>query len=78
VVQIYVEPVEPDPGRPARWLAGFANVEAHAGETVTVRVPLPERTFQVWDGGWRTVIGGYRIVAAHALDDPRLTADLTV
>jgi beta-glucosidase len=78
VVQVYVEPVEPDPGRPARWLAGFVNVEAHAGETVTVRVPLPARTFQIWDGGWRTLTGGYRIIAAHALDDPRLTADLTV
>ena len=64
--------------RPERWLAGFANVYATPGETVTVRIPLPERAFQVWDGGWRTVSGSYTVIAAHALDDPRLTAQLTV
>ncbi|MGX6605107.1 glycoside hydrolase family 3 protein [Micromonosporaceae bacterium Da 78-11] len=78
VVQVYVEPVTEDDTRPARWLAGFVNVEAHPQETVTVRVPLPERTFQIWDGGWRTVAGDYRIIAAHALDEPRLVAELPV
>jgi beta-glucosidase len=78
VIQLYVAPAEPAPDRPARWLAGFANVSAHPGETVTVRIPLPERTFQVWDEGWRTVPGAYEVVAAHALDDPRLTAPLTL
>ena len=78
VVQLYVGPAAPDESRPARWLAGFANVEAHPGETVTVRIPLPPRTFQVWDSGWRTVPGGYTVTAAHALDDPRREATLTV
>ncbi|UQU63534.1 glycoside hydrolase family 3 C-terminal domain-containing protein [Couchioplanes caeruleus] len=86
VVQVYAGPagVTPEgigadgvsPQRPARWLAGFAPVEAHPGETVTVRIPLPERTWQVWDGGWRTIPGAYALTAAHALDDPRLTASL--
>jgi len=73
VVQIYVGPSPVDPRRPERWLAGFANVEARPGETVTVRVPLPPRTFEIWDGSWRRVAGDYRVIAAHALDDPRLT-----
>ena len=52
---------------------------AHPGETVTVRVPLPSRTFQTWTSdGWQTVAGDYQIVAAHALDDPRLTLDMQV
>jgi beta-glucosidase len=88
VVQVYAGPTGEDPfgagpagvvaARPERWLAGFANVHAHPGETVTVRIPLPERTFQIWDEGWHTVPGTYEITAAHALDDPRLVAHLTI
>jgi beta-glucosidase len=88
VVQLYVgpygaEPFGPGaagvaPERPQRWLAGFENVEAHPGETVTVRVPLPERTLQIWDDGWHTVPGTYMVTAAHALDDPRLTATMAI
>jgi len=88
VVQVYVGPIgEPPfgagpagvaPERPARWLAGFESVEAHPGETVTVRVPLPERTWQIWDDGWHTVPGRYTVTAARALDNPALTAELTI
>jgi beta-glucosidase len=79
IVQVYVSPAAPDESRPLRWLAGFENVEAHPGETVTVRIPLPPRTFQIWsDGGWQTVPGGYTVAAAHAVDDLRLEASLTI
>jgi beta-glucosidase len=79
VVQVYLAPSSPDTDRPERWLAGFANVSAHPGETVTVRVPLPPRSFQIWaSDGWRTVTGDYRVIAAHALDDARLEAVLSV
>ncbi|MET0419896.1 MAG: glycoside hydrolase family 3 C-terminal domain-containing protein, partial [Actinoplanes sp.] len=78
VVQIYIGASPVDPERPERWLAGFENVEAHPGETVTVRIPLPERAFEIWDGGWRRVPGDYRIIAAHALDDPRLEETVTI
>jgi beta-glucosidase len=78
VVQVYLAPATHDHDRPERWLAGFENVAAHPGETVTVRVPLPARAFQIWDGGWRTVPGRYRVIAAHALDDERLIASLVV
>ena len=79
IVQVYVSSGAPSPlPRPARWLAGFANVEAHPGETVTVRIPLPPRTFQVWNKGWQTIPGAYTVAAAHALDDLRLKATLTI
>jgi len=88
VVQVYVGPVGEQPfgagpagvapERPARWLAGFKTVEAHPGETVTVRIPLPARTWQIWDDGWHTVPGRYTVTAARALDNPALTAELTL
>ncbi|MFY1687260.1 glycoside hydrolase family 3 C-terminal domain-containing protein [Plantactinospora sp. WMMB782] len=75
VVQVYVGPEVADPDRPVRWLAGFAAAAAAPGGTVTVRVPLPERTFQVWESdGWRTRTGRYRVEAAHSLGDLRRTA----
>ena len=88
VVQVYagargepprgVGPAGVVPERPVRWLAGFAPVEAHPGESVTVCIPLPPRTWQVWDEGWHTVPGTYAVTAAHAVDDPRLTSTLSL
>ncbi|MFC9230004.1 beta-glucosidase [Streptomyces decoyicus] len=55
VVQIYLAPTAdaaPDaPERPARWLAGFAVVEAGPGESAEAEIPLPDRAFAVWDEG---------------------------
>ncbi|MFI0155176.1 glycoside hydrolase family 3 protein [Streptomyces lydicus] len=84
VVQIYLAPTAdaaPDaPERPARWLAGFAVVEAGAGESAETEIPLPDRAFAVWeeDGGWRRVKGVYTVEAAHSVADRRLTAEVTV
>jgi beta-glucosidase len=77
VVQVYLGPVEPDADRPVRWLAGFAAAAADPGEAVTVTVELPERAFQIWDGGWRTIPGGYRVEAAHSSADRPLSTTLT-
>ncbi|MEU3895066.1 glycoside hydrolase family 3 C-terminal domain-containing protein [Streptomyces sp. NPDC045251] len=79
VVQLYVAPAGPGPDRPARWLAGFAQVTAGPGERATVTVELPGRAFEVWDGdGWRRVAGTYDVLAARSLADVRLTAPLTL
>jgi beta-glucosidase len=78
VVQVYVGPTAPDADRSARWLAGFAVAEAAPGEAVTVRIPLPRRTAQIWDGGWRTVSGGYTVEAAHSSADRRAAIDIEV
>ena len=78
VVQVYAGPVEPDDTRPRRWLAGFASVTAGPGESATVVIELPERTWQVWADGWQPVPGEYAIEAAHSLDDLRLTVTVTV
>ncbi|WP_349448155.1 glycoside hydrolase family 3 C-terminal domain-containing protein [Nonomuraea sp. B19D2] len=68
VVQVYVSGV----------LAGFDVVEAAPGETVLTTIFLPERAFQVWDGGWRTVEGEYAVEAGPSVGDPRLSATVKV
>ncbi|GAA1823220.1 hypothetical protein HC028_15680 [Planosporangium flavigriseum] len=78
IVQVYVAPESPDPSRPARWLAGFAVASASPGEAVAVRIPLPQRTVQIWDGGWRTVPGGYIVEAAHSIADRRVATTIEV
>ncbi|WP_299530466.1 glycoside hydrolase family 3 C-terminal domain-containing protein [uncultured Streptomyces sp.] len=81
IVQIYLAPQSPDADRPARWLAGFARVEAAPGESVEVTVPLERRSFEIWDeaaGDWTLVPGTYEVRAARSLTDVTLTAALDV
>ncbi|MFJ9408231.1 beta-glucosidase [Streptomyces sp. NPDC101393] len=84
-VQIYLVPTAPAgdeaPERPARWLAGFAVVEAAPGESAEAEIPLPDRAFEIWDetaGGRRRVKGDYTVEASHSIDDCRLTAQVSV
>ncbi|MFB6839286.1 beta-glucosidase [Streptomyces sp. NPDC056361] len=81
VVQIYLAPTGDTVERPARWLAGFASVEAAPGETVEAGIALPRRAFEIWDeekNDWTLVTGAYEVVAAHSLADARLTTALDV
>ncbi|QGV80787.1 beta-glucosidase family protein [Streptomyces ficellus] len=81
-VQLYAAPAGDDPvDRPARWLAGFASVQAGPGETAEAEIRLPRRAFEIWDeetGAWTAVPGTYEIRAGRSLTDTRLTALLTV
>lgn len=79
VVQLYLAPVEPDSHRPARWLAGFATVEAAPGETAEAAVDIPGRAFETWDettNSWTRGKGAYEIQAGRSIEDRRLTATI--
>ncbi|MET9427481.1 glycoside hydrolase family 3 C-terminal domain-containing protein [Streptomyces sp. NPDC003036] len=81
VVQLYAAPMTDTAERPARRLAAFASVEAAPGEAVDVEIPLPRRTFEIWDeeaGRWAMVPGAYAIEAGRSVTDRRLTASLTL
>ncbi|MFJ8330887.1 beta-glucosidase [Streptomyces sp. NPDC094437] len=84
VVQVYLAPAEPDTpagDRPARWLAGFAAVEAAPGETVEAVVELPHRAFEIWDetdNRWACVKGSYEIQVGRSIADRRITATISV
>jgi beta-glucosidase len=65
VVQCYVEPVQPMPGRPVRTLQAFAKVSAPGGGDTAVTLHLPPRAFSRWDPAaheWVLVEGDHRIM----------------
>lgn len=71
VVQVYAERADSAVERPARWLVGFAAVQAAAGQTVTARVGVPARRLAHWDGGWNVEPGAYDVrVGASVVDTP--------
>ncbi|WP_346179277.1 beta-glucosidase family protein [Streptomyces cuspidosporus] len=81
VVQVYLSPVEDDAGRPARWLAGFAAVEAGPGETVEAVIDIPRRAFEVWDeaaDSWSFVKGSYNVKAGRSIADRGITVTVDV
>ncbi|HXZ72473.1 MAG TPA: glycoside hydrolase family 3 C-terminal domain-containing protein, partial [Streptosporangiaceae bacterium] len=64
VVQVYASRPGSAVERPAKWLAGFAAVDADPGETVEVGILLPERVFQHWsDAGWVIEPGPFTLSA---------------
>jgi beta-glucosidase len=64
VVQVYASRPDSAIERPAKWLAGFAAVDADPGETVTVGIMVPARAFQHWtDQGWSTEPGTFVLAA---------------
>ena len=76
VVQVYASRPDSAVSRPSRWLAGFAVVEAAAGEEVVVDVPLAPRAFQHWDDGWQTEPGTFTLEAGRSVADLRVSSAL--
>jgi beta-glucosidase len=77
VVQIYASRPDSAIERPPRWLAGFAVVEADAGQEVTVHVELAPRAFQHWDDGWQTEPGPFVLEAGRSVADLRVSVEVT-
>jgi beta-glucosidase len=66
VVQLYAERPQSGVERPARWLVGFAPVEADPGEEVTVDLVVAARAFEHWDperAGWVAEPGRFGLAA---------------
>lgn len=81
VVQVYAGRSGGAVERPVRWLAGFAAVEAAAGEEVVVTVTVDARAFRHWDteaGGWAVEPGTFTLEAGPSSTALPLTADIAV
>ena len=78
VVQLYVAPPKDGMFRPRRELKGFERVELDAGESISVRFDLDDRSFAVWQDGWRVPQGIYTIEIGSSSDDIRSKAEMKV
>ncbi|MFE3757881.1 beta-glucosidase [Nocardia tengchongensis] len=77
VVQAYLSRPDSAVDRPARWLAGFAVVEAGAGESVTATVELPKRSFEHWtEQGWVVEPGSFTLHVGTSVSALPLTAEI--
>ena len=61
VAQLYLEAPQDGLHRPLRELKGFQKVFLQPGESRTVRFALTERSFAVWQDGWKIPAGTYAV-----------------
>ena len=61
VVQLYIRAPQDGLHRPLRELKGFQKVFLQSGESRTVTFPLTERSFAVWQDGWKIPAGKYTV-----------------
>ena len=72
VVQLYIAPPKGGLFRPARELKGFAKVELDPGESATVQFALDDRSFAIWEDGWKVPGGTYTVLLGASSRDIRL------
>ena len=78
VVQAYLSRPGSAVERPALWLAGYAAVEAPAGETAEAVVVLDPRAFRHWtEHGWAAEPGAFTVRVGRSAGDLRLEAEVT-
>jgi Glycosyl hydrolase family 3 C-terminal domain/Glycosyl hydrolase family 3 N terminal domain/Fibronectin type III-like domain len=79
IVQVYASRPDSAVERPAKWLAGFAAVDADPGETVNVGILIPERALAHWsDSGWTLEAGTFTLSAGSSSVSVPLTASVTL
>ena len=61
VVQLYMEVPQDGLHRPLRELKGFRKVFLQPGESRTLAFPLTDRSFAVWQDGWKVPGGTYTV-----------------
>lgn len=78
VVQLYIAPPAGGLFRPQKELKGFDRVELVPGESKTITFQLNDRSFAVWNDGWKIPGGTYRILIGASSRDIRLETALDV
>jgi beta-glucosidase len=68
-VQVYAERKSSSIDRPVRWLVGFAEVHAGAGETKTASISIRGREFADWNNGWNYEAGEFTLLVGSSVND---------
>ncbi len=69
VVQLYIAPPRDGVYRPAKELKGFQKVFLQPGERAQVRFTLDQRSFALWQDGWKVPAGEYTVLVGGSSDD---------
>lgn len=69
IVQVYAERKATRIDRPVRWLVGFAEVHAAAGETKHAEISIRSREFANWDKGWNYEQGEFTLHVGSNVND---------
>ena len=64
-VLLYISPPEEQKFRPKRELKGFDKVTLNPGEEKRIKIDLDERSYAVWNDGWKVYGGNYTICIDH-------------
>ncbi len=72
VVQLYIAPPKSGIFRPVRELKGFERVELEPGESKIVTFTLDDRSFAIWNDGWKIPGGSYTVQIGASSRDIRL------
>lgn len=78
IVQLYVAPPGGGPHRPARELKGFAKLFLQPGESGQVQFELDDRSFELWQDGWRVPGGEYTLLVGASVREIRLQATIQI
>jgi beta-glucosidase len=81
VVQLYLARLDSAIDRPLMWLGGYASVQAEAGRTAEVIVPVDRWALRHWDekaGDWAVEPGRFEVRIGRSLGDLRLASAIEV
>lgn len=78
VVQLYIAPQKDGLFRPEKELKGFDRVELEPGEGKTVTFALDDRSFALWNDGWKVPGGTYGVWVGSSSRDIRLKEEIEV
>ena len=78
VAQVYVGMTGNEVVRPVRELKAFAKLSLLPGETKEIQLSLDERSFAVWNDGWKVPEGSYRIEVGTGSDNLALIETVRV